>query len=76
MQNFLICGNPSCRFVLDLRGAAKPLRRTRTVLNACPECGSAWLATCPFCVRPLNVTWSGHRSHCAHCHRRFHAQAA
>ena len=74
MHHFLICGNPRCRFVLDLPGSGKPLRRSRVVLSECPECGSGWSANCPFCIQPLSLAWRGQLPHCAHCHRRFHAE--
>lgn len=76
MEHFLICANPSCRFILDRREAKKPLRQARNFLNECPECGSSWSAACPSCVQPLSVVWRGQLPHCAHCHRKFHAQAA
>lgn len=76
MEHYLICGNPSCRLVLDLNGSGKSLRRSQIHLNECPECGSVWSATCPFCVQPLSVIFRGHRAHCGHCHRKFYAKAA
>jgi transcription elongation factor Elf1 len=76
MEHFLICSNATCRFVVDLQQARKPLRRSGSLLNQCPECGSEWLASCPSCTKPLSVSWQGHRAHCAQCHRRFHAPAA
>jgi hypothetical protein len=74
MEHFLICGNPSCRFVLDLQEVRKPL--PGLLLNECPECGSQWSATCPFCAQPLSIIWHGHRAHCAQCNRRFHTPVA
>ncbi len=76
MERFLICGNPSCRLVLDLQEVRKPLRRSEWLLNDCPECGSQWSATCPFCMQPLSVMWRGHHALCARCQRQFHASAA
>jgi transcription elongation factor Elf1 len=76
MPHFLVCANASCRFVVDLQQARKPLRRSQSLLSKCPECGSDWLASCPSCAEPLSVTWHGHRAHCAQCHRQFHAAAA
>jgi hypothetical protein len=76
MEHFLICGNPACRFVLDLQEVRKPLRRSEWLLKECPECGSQWSATCPFCTEPLSVIWRGHHALCARCHRQFHAPAA
>ena len=76
MENFLVCGNPSCRFVLDLQGVRKPLRRSQSLFKECPECGSSWLAACPYCTEALGVTWRGHHAVCARCHRQFHAPAA
>ena len=37
MEHFLICGNPFCRFVLDLQEVRKPLRRSQLLLKECPE---------------------------------------
>jgi len=74
MQNFLICSNPTCRFVLDLQGAGKLFRRSRTVLSECPECGAEWSSTCPFCIQPLHVAWRDQQPCCAHCLRRFVAE--
>jgi len=76
MEHFLICANPSCRFVVDLKQARKPIRRSELSLSECPECGSEWLANCPSCAEPLSVTWHGHHAHCAQCHRKFRAAAA
>ena len=76
MPNFLVCGNPACRFVLDLQEAKKPLRHSHPLLNECPECGSQWSVTCPNCTAPLSVMWRGHHAVCAHCHRQFHRPAA
>jgi hypothetical protein len=76
MEHFLICSNATCRFVVDLQQARKPLRRSGSLLNQCTECGSEWLATCPSCAKPLGVIWQGHHAHCAQCQRRFHASAA
>jgi hypothetical protein len=76
MEHFLICANAACRFILDLQQARKPLRRSQMLLNECPECTAQWSANCPFCTKPLSVVFQGHRAHCAHCKRRFHAAAA
>jgi primosomal protein N' len=76
MEHFLICTNASCRFVLDLQQARKPLRRSQPLLNQCPECQSEWSARCPFCDETLNIVWRGHHAQCAKCRRQFHAPAA
>ena len=76
MENFLICGNPSCRFVLDLQEVRKPVTRLGKLLAECPECASQWSATCPFCAETLSIIWHGHHAVCAHCHRQFHRPAA
>ena len=76
MEKFLVCGNPSCRLIVDLREARKPLRRAESLLKECPECGSEWSATCPFCAERLSVTRHGYHAHCAQCHRKFHTPAA
>jgi DNA-directed RNA polymerase subunit RPC12/RpoP len=74
MPRYLICNNPRCRFVLDLQISGKALRRSRVPLSECPECGSGWSTSCPFCAQPLNLAWHDQRPHCAHCSRRFLAE--
>jgi hypothetical protein len=74
MPRYLICDNPRCRFVLDLQVSGKQLRLSRLPLSDCPECGSEWSASCPFCVQPLNLAWRDQRPHCARCDRRFLAE--
>lgn len=76
MEHFLVCGNPSCRFVLDLEEVRNPHRVAESLFRECPECGSQWSATCPFCAEPLRVMWRGHHAVCAHCQRQFHTPAA
>jgi hypothetical protein len=76
MEHFLVCGNPSCRFVLDLTEVRNPQRVAETLFRECPECGSQWSFTCPFCAEPLSVMWHGHHPFCGHCHRQFHTPAA
>lgn len=76
MENYLICGNPSCRFVVDMQETRKPLRRSLSFLSECTECGSPWSSSCPFCAQTLSVIWRGHHAVCAHCHRQFHRPAA
>jgi transcription elongation factor Elf1 len=74
MSDFLVCSSSYCRFVIDLQEARKPL--SGSFLKQCPECGSSWSASCPFCAEPVSVTWRGHHALCAHCHRQFHTLAA
>ncbi len=35
MEHFLICGNPFCRFVLDLQELRKPIDRSHLLLREC-----------------------------------------
>ena len=76
MPNFLVCGNPSCRFVLDFQEVRKPLRPSHPLLKECPECGGPLSASCPFCAQTLSVIWRGHHAVCRHCQRQLHRAAA
>ena len=76
MENYLVCGNPSCRMVLDLQEVRRPQQVAKSLFSECPECGSQWSATCPHCKQALSVIWHGYHAVCGHCHRRFHAPAA
>ena len=76
MHNYLVCSHPSCRLVVDLQECREPRDPEKIGLNACPECASAWAASCPFCAKEIAIIWHGHHAHCAHCHRRLHAKAA
>src|SRR5947209_3611195 len=53
MEYFLICTNPTCRFIVNLREGAQVLERSKLVLDECPECGHPWSSYCPFCARRL-----------------------
>ena len=74
MENFLICENAKCRFVIDLREGGSLLSRSQIVLNECPECGHAWSTICPFCSHPLEVELPGGLPHCSHCNRKLQAE--
>ena len=42
MKKFLICENPKCRLVIDLREGGRVLKRSHLVLNECHERGQYW----------------------------------
>jgi hypothetical protein len=70
VEEYLICENPSCRYLLSLRTGRKLLRPEELILNACPECQSKWSARCPFCLQSLAVVWFKVPV-CSHCSRRL-----
>jgi hypothetical protein len=76
MEHFLICENPTCRFVVDLRIGGRAPANQPFILSQCPECGSNWSSTCPFSGRPLVVHWSAGLPHCACCSQKLLAKAA
>jgi transcription elongation factor Elf1 len=76
MESFLICENPRCRMVLDLRENGHVLPRSEIVVHECPECGSPWSSTCPFCTKPLEVDWPDGLPHCSDCRQKFQAEVA
>ena len=76
MENFLICENAKCRFVIDLREGGTLLSRSQILLNECPECGHPWSTECPHCSEPLDVALVTGLPHCSHCHRKLHAEPA
>ena len=69
MEKILVCSNSRCRFVLDLRECDRVLRRSDLPIKECPECGSEWSSTCPFCARVLSLAWPHALPHCANCQR-------
>lgn len=66
----LICENPSCRFLIDLRENGKTMERSSLVIDFCPECGSGWSDRCPFCSEPLDAIFK-ERPRCASCNKEF-----
>jgi hypothetical protein len=76
MESFLICENPRCHMVLDLRENGNVLPRSEIVVNECPECGSRWSSICPFCSKPLEVDWRGGLPHCSSCRQKLQAEVA
>jgi len=69
LENFLMCTNPKCRFIVNLREGAQVLERSKIVIDECPECGSKWSSYCPFCEQPLEVVCRGGLSFCVRCNR-------
>jgi hypothetical protein len=76
MVLFLICENPSCHMVLDLRENGHVLPPAEIIVNKCPECGSGWSPQCPFCNKPLEVDLRSGLPHCFRCNRKLQAKAA
>jgi two-component system response regulator HydG len=75
MESFLICTNPKCRYLINLRDGAQVLERSKLVIDECPECGHAWSSYCPFCGRPLEAIQRGDLSHCLHCNEKLRPTA-
>jgi hypothetical protein len=69
LEEFLICTNGNCRFLLSLREGNKVWSREELILSSCPECDHEWSSRCPFCVQILDVTWQSEIPSCAHCRR-------
>ena len=68
MERFLICKNPLCRFVVDLRTEEnRTLQLSDLIISQCPECGDEWSSQCPFCLQALDVTWREALPLCSHC---------
>lgn len=67
MEYFLICTNPSCRFIVNLREGAQVLERSKLFIDECPECGHPWSSYCPFCGRPLEAAQRGNFYRCLSC---------
>jgi hypothetical protein len=69
LEEFLICTNKNCRFLLSLREANKLWQRAELILTACPECDQEWSGRCPFCAQILDVTMQSEIPCCAHCRK-------
>jgi PAS domain S-box-containing protein len=61
---FLICKNPKCRFLVDLRRDTKVLRRSARIIA---KCDHQWSSKCPSCTEPLAVIWRNKAPFCSHC---------
>jgi hypothetical protein len=75
MDHFLICENPSCRFVVDVRIQGKRGLILPFILARCPECGGKWSSTCPFSGRALAVEWVAGLPCCSCCSRKLLGEA-
>jgi len=68
MERFLICKNPLCRFVIDLRTKENQIvQLSDLIISQCPDCGYEWSSQCPFCLQALDVTWRQSSPICSHC---------
>jgi transcription elongation factor Elf1 len=74
VPSFLICVNPACRTVIDLRSNGSVMRRSELALDECPDCGSQWSSDCPFCGQPLEIQWRASLPHCLNCTERLQAK--
>jgi hypothetical protein len=75
MNHFLVCENPSCRFILDRRINGEALDGVRGIINQCPECGNDWSSSCPFCDQALTINFVNGLPHAACCGRKLRADA-
>jgi hypothetical protein len=75
MNLFLICQNPACRMVLDLRENGRDLPCAKTLFAQCPECGNQLSCQCQFCGESLEVEWRAGLPHCLKCHQKLRAEA-
>jgi hypothetical protein len=75
MDHFLLCKNPSCRFLLDRRLNGRSPDNSELILKKCPACGGAWSSTCPFCGRALSVSFADGFPHSACCEQRLRGEA-
>lgn len=75
MAHFLICDNPECRFIVDLRVNGRTLNGTQFILKKCPLCGGNWSSTCPSCNQPLAVKMVNGLPHSACCQHKTAAGA-
>src|SRR6202047_3712287 len=69
LEEFLICTNRNCRFLVSLREGNKLLPAAELIFSACPECNQEWSGRCPFCAQALDVTWQSEIPCCSHCRR-------
>jgi hypothetical protein len=67
VEEFLICENQRCRFLISLREGNKLLGRADLILSLCPECDHEWSGRCPFCAQALEVIWQSKVPSCSHC---------
>src|SRR5437773_415906 len=71
LESFLICSNPKCRYLVDLKEGTQVLDRASLIIEECPECGYPWSNSCPFCGRRLKATRRGNISCCSHCKEKL-----
>jgi len=76
MNHYLTCGNPKCRFVLDLRIDGRSNGHRRFTLSNCPECGGKWSPRSPVSRDALGAQWQSKLPPCSCCSRKMHVHAA
>ena len=76
MARFLICDNPKCRYLMDLRVNGRTLNGTQFIVKKCPECGGNWSKTCPSCGQPLAVKMHAGLPYPVCCERKPMARAS
>jgi hypothetical protein len=66
---FVMCQNPACCLILDLRQARHSIRRSTLLTKGCPECGHPWAERCPVCLQSLSAVRKGRYWRCRSCER-------
>ena len=64
---FLMCQNPACCLILDLRQARHSIRHSALLAKGCPDCGQPWAARCTVCSHTLSVVRAGRFWRCRSC---------
>lgn len=75
VEEFLICRNRECRFLISLWDGNKLVRRVDLILSVCPECAHEWSSRCPFCLQTLTVVWQNNVPSCSHCRKSLQPEA-
>jgi hypothetical protein len=58
MNNYLICGDPRCRFILDVPLHGSKANRRRLSPPSCFSCGGKWTSPHPLPMSAVRAHWS------------------
>jgi hypothetical protein len=55
MNHYLVCRNPECGFVFDIRINGRANGNGSLLLESCPHCGSEWISSRPVSGQALGL---------------------
>jgi len=68
-EQFLLCIDPKCRYIVDLRAETTEITGPPDLQRKCPKCGHLLSGRCPSCFQQLDIVWRDNLPLCSCCNQ-------